>query len=188
MITRATLSTIEQGLPKYRSMLAGNSAYMPSSFESIATASPSNTTVTFSSIPQTYRHLQLRCTFTSGGNSAQLRLNNDSSTNYSNHNLYGISGAPASEGFINQTSALLGQWYGGFPNTNFPGTMIVDILDYTSTNKFKTVRAIGGMDNNGDTAGWVGAGSGLWRNTSAVTTVSIPINVTGTFALYGIKG
>lgn len=188
MITRATLSTIEQGLPKYRSMLAGNAAYQPTAYESIASASPSNSTVTFSSIPATYKHLQLRALFTSGGNSIQLRLNGDSATNYSNHNLYATASAAAVDAFTNQTSALLGNWYGGFPNNNFPGVMIVDILDYASTDKFKTVKAVGGMDNNNDIAPWVGYGSGLWRDTSAVTSLSIPINVTGTFALYGIKG
>ena len=72
MITRLKLSTIEQGLPKYRSMLAGNAAYVPSSYESIASATGtgSSGTITFSSIPSTYQSLQLRvsCINTTGDN------------------------------------------------------------------------------------------------------------------------
>jgi hypothetical protein len=78
-------------------------------------------------------------------------------------------------------------FYGGFPNSTFPASMIFDVIDYASTSKFKTIRAIAGMDNNGATAPYIALGSGLWRSTSAVTSISFS-GVTGTFSLYGIKG
>ena len=65
----------------------------------------------------------------------------------------------------------------------------MDILDYSNTNKNKTLRQLAGTDNNGN--GVVGLSSGLWQSTAAVA--SIDITAIGSFsqytsfALYGIK-
>ena len=71
------------------------------------------------------------------------------------------------------------------------GVGIIDILDYTNTNKFKTTRSFTGRDANG--SGWVWFGSSLWKNSAAINTITI-IPTIGTgfqqytqFALYGIK-
>jgi hypothetical protein len=77
---------------------------------------------------------------------------------------------------------------------NVYGAVIVDIHDYASTTKNKTVRCFGGYDANG--SGYAAMHSGLWRNTNAVTTLTfVPGSISGgdfnensTFALYGIKG
>jgi hypothetical protein len=68
--------------------------------------------------------------------------------------------------------------------------MICDVLDYANTNKFKTLRSLTGNDRNGSGSIWLD--SGLWRSTSAITSIKF---TTGTafaqysqFALYGIKG
>ena len=68
---------------------------------------------------------------------------------------------------------------------------IIDIIDYASTTKNKTVRAFFGLDLNG--SGSVTLGSGLWMNTNAITDINInaaadPMAAGSTFALYGIKG
>jgi hypothetical protein len=71
--------------------------------------------------------------------------------------------------------------------------MVIDILDYTSTSKNKTVRSLGGYDRNG--AGEISLSSGLWYASPAAIT-SIELTTTATtefksysqFALYGIKG
>jgi len=49
-------------LVKYNDFLGPNSAYIPTSYESIASATGtgSSNTITLSSIPSTYKHLQLR--------------------------------------------------------------------------------------------------------------------------------
>ena len=158
------------------------------SYESIATVTVSGATLTFTSIPSTYKHLQVRGLFTSGGSSIQGNFNNDTASNYANHTLVGNGSTVTAEGVAN-TSALLSNnyFYGGFPNSTFPAAMIFDVIDYASTSKFKTIRAIAGMDNNGATAPYIALGSGLWRSTSAVTSISFS-GVTGTFSLYGIKG
>jgi hypothetical protein len=71
--------------------------------------------------------------------------------------------------------------------------MIFDILDYTNTNKYKTVRMLGGVDFNG--SGEVDFMSGLWLNTSAITRIdflpsyqSTQFQQYSSFALYGIRG
>jgi hypothetical protein len=71
--------------------------------------------------------------------------------------------------------------------------MIIDIHDYASTTKNKTVRSFFGHDRNG--AGSVYLYSGLWMNTGAITSLSLgQANFSGTFdtgtvaSLYGIKG
>jgi hypothetical protein len=157
-------------------------------YESIATVTVSGATLTFSSIPSTYKHLQVRALFTSGGASIGGIFNGDSAANYANHTLVGNGSAATAEGAAN-VSALLGTnfFYGGFPNSTFPASLIFDVIDYASTSKFKTIRAIAGMDNNGASAPYIALGSGLWRSTSAVTSISFA-GVTGTFSLYGIKG
>lgn len=153
--------------------------------------------IVLSGIPAGYRHLQLRASARSNRASAtndplKITFNGDTSTNYSQHYLTGSgSGAPTSEGYANESfvSAYLGSSTDAIAN-NF-GFAIVDILDYSSTNKFKTTRAIGGSDNNG--SGLVSLVSGNWRSTAAISSLTIIPQVgtlwnqNSTFSLYGIK-
>ena len=75
-------------LTKYNDFLGPNSAYIPTSFDSIASATGtgSSGTITFSSIPQTYKHLQIRgigrLDVVTGGVSTRIRLNGDTTSNY----------------------------------------------------------------------------------------------------------
>ncbi len=68
---------------------------------------------------------------------------------------------------------------------------ITDVLDYTDTNKYKTVRYLGGKDQNG--SGGVSLNSGSWRSTAAVTSITffssgVDFPEYTQFALYGLKG
>lgn len=169
----------------------------PNSYESIATftvgASPAN--ITFSSIPATYKHLQIRGIMRSsvagGTDFLQIIANSDSGSNYAYHSLRG-NGSAASAGGAGSTV-----FYGSidFPasgaTANTFGALTLDLLDYADTNKFKTFRILAGADTNG--AGMVSFISGLWRNTNAVTSISInaasaSFSQYSQFALYGIKG
>ena len=85
-----------------RSALAGNPVIMPGSFESIATVSGngSSSSFTFSSIPATYSHLQIRLisrgTRAFASEQLYIRLNGDAASNYAYHYVYGDgSGAAA---------------------------------------------------------------------------------------------
>lgn len=166
---------------------------MAGDYESISTVNGTGSaaTVTLSSIPATFQHLQLRCTVLTGtaGGGLSLNLNSDSGANYASHRLYG-DGSSAQAGA--QTSLTYLQFF-GFTNstaTTSPTNFIIDILDYANTSKFKTVRISLGTDRNG--SGEVGIFSGLWQSTAAVNTIAINCGqnytTTSQFALYGIKG
>lgn len=172
-----------------------------STYESIATISVGSggaTTATFSSIPQTYTHLQLR--FIGKANtalsafSAGIRYNSDSGTNYTFHALYGGGGSGSTSAFgsVNQSYDYSANVLGTNTTFNF-GVNVLDILDYTNTNKFKTIRTLSGADRNG-AGGAVGFSGAMWRNTAAINSISISSGGYGDwlqyshFALYGIKG
>lgn len=162
-------------------------------FDSIATATGtgSSGTITFSSIPSTYQHLQIRCNVieSPAGDTQILRFNGDSGSNYARHNLYGQGTSAVALASTSTTSIPVGPIQQGLDSTQ-PSPCIIDIHDYASTTKNKTVRVFTGIDKNG--SGDVTLTSGLWMSTNAITslTISVPGNFTtsSTFALYGIKG
>jgi hypothetical protein len=163
----------------------------PGAMIPIATASLSGlNTITFSSIPQNYEHLQLRAYLNNavGNISVSMQFNGDTGTNYAKHILYG-DGSAAGSNAVSSTASMTFHIYSGNTASIFSAS-VMDVLDYSNTNKNKTVRGLCGWDNNG--SGSVLLGSGLWVNTSAVT--SITFGAAGgtwssgsTIALYGIK-
>ena len=175
------------------------------SFESIATATGtgSSNTITFSSIPSTYKHLQIRfiakTTSTSGSDFAlDLRFNSDSGTNYPWHQLWGDGTSAQANGAAATTRIVLSSRipdsYSQWVNTFEVG--VIDIIDYASTSKNKTVRTILGKNINttGAQDQEIKLVSGSWQSTSAVnsisliTTASTSWTTTTQFALYSIKG
>ena len=171
----------------YASQISGHLWAPAGAYDSIATTTVGaggSSTVTFSSIPSTYTHLQLRCITNSGGD--RLQFNGDTAANYTRHYLLG-NGTAASSG------ASTGATYSSvidYTNTasTFAGS-IVDILDYNNTNKFKTIRSLTGFDTNSQ--GEIFLFSGLWRSTAAISTITITGGTAAqysSFALYGIKG
>lgn len=178
---------------------AQQSAFVVGDYESIATTTVGAggaTTITFSSIPSTYTHLQIRALArtnrTAGVDIMSMRMNGVTSNSYSDHLLYGDGTTVQTDrnstyGTINiqrvASDNLSASIFSGF---------VIDILDYANTNKYKTVRYLGGYDANG--SGRVGLGSGLFQNTSAITSITLEsaysssYNQYSQFALYGIKG
>ena len=169
------------------------------SYESIATTtvgSGGSATVTFSSIPSTYKHLQVRIIGKTdralNRDGAKVSFNSDSSTSYVSHYLYG-DGATAAAGYDSITTwSGIYRFSGNTSASNIFGSVVYDILDYADTNKNTTGRYLGGVDLNG--AGEVYLGSTLFTKTNAITSISFsPIIGTNflqysSFALYGIKG
>jgi hypothetical protein len=167
-------------------------------FESIKTVtvgSGGSSTITFSDIPQSYQHLQIRCIARdnqgSGINNDIMRFNSDSGSNYSHHYIYGTgSGTPVSSGGTNNNSIPVAIYVtsAGSGTGRFAAT-VIDILDYSNTNKYTTTRSFIGGDDNG--SGIVLLTSGGWRNTAAVNTITFPSSGTfqqySHFALYGIR-
>jgi hypothetical protein len=173
---------------------SGITASKQTSYESIATYSPSGvTSVTFSSIPSTYQHLQLRVlsrTATSASDFVSLRFNGDSGSNYGFHYLNG-NGASLVASASTPDTVIAWHTADGGDLANVFGAAVIDVLDYKDTNKNKTTRNLNGYDFNG--SGTIELSSGLWRNTAAITSIDVftfgPNFATGTsIALYGIKG
>ena len=168
----------------------------PGSYYPIATTtvpSAGAATVTFSSIPSTYTHLQVRFIARTGSaSSVYFRFNNDSSSNYSGrHRLTGDGASAAASGSSSQTQIYT---FGtsGLPTAGSTfGVGVADILDYANANKYKTFRQLDGWDSNG--SGVLEFVSGAWMSTSAINQINIGLD-TGSFAqyssftLYGIKG
>ena len=163
------------------------------SFESLATYTGNGTaaTLTFSSIPSTYKHLQVRYLGKLSG-SAQMyyRLNSDTGTNYSRHRIAAVGDTIFAEGAANIDFMSMG--FMSYSDSNSVGAGILDIHDYSSTTKNKTGRSFIGNDFNG--GGRVELCSSLWRSTAAVSSLTIytesgaTFNTGTVFSLYGIKG
>lgn len=158
--------------------------------------------VTFSNIPNTYKHLQVRGiaqtlanTFIEDG---KIQFNSDTGSNYIRHALMG-NGASASSYSTSSTGILVDAMVSGTVSgtASIFAASIIDILDYTNTNKYKTIRVLNGADFNGTpfagNGGRITLTSGLWLNTAPITSITIAGNSTNLqqysrFSLYGIRG
>jgi hypothetical protein len=162
----------------------------------VEVGSAGSATISFTSIPATYKHLQIRgiarTARTEPNDYIYLRFNSDSGNNYAWHDLEGDGSTAVAQG-----TASTAQIFTLFTTTansgaSMFGAGIIDILDYANTNKYKTVRTLSGNDRNG--SGYVVFGSGLWQNTNAVSTITLTnhgatnFQQYSQFALYGIKG
>lgn len=163
-------------------------------FESIASATGtgSSSTITFSSIPSTYQHLQIRAFVgnSTGAGALYIRFNGDTTTaNYNHHRLAG-NGASVFASSGSPDTGVAG-FYIIQPTSTYFGGCIVDIHDYKSTSKYKTIRSFEGVDKNG--SGEVGLYSNLWMDTTAISSITLYMS-TGNYSsgsvvsLYGIKG
>ena len=181
-------------------ILDSGAAASTNSYESIATTTVGaggSATITFSSIPSTYKHLQIRLlakaapTASSGAYDLRLAFNSDTTgTNYNEHYLFG-NGSTVGAG-VNTNNRIIGTSTGSASTSVFAAN-VYDILDYQNTNKFKTIRCLSGWDANG--SGEMKLLSQVWMSTSAVSSISIDFNggspSFGQYtqaALYGIKG
>ena len=142
-------------------------------------------TVTFNSIPASYDDIYLvgyRI-----GDSFNLRLNNDSGSNYSESLLYGDGSSAASSRVSSQTEF---SQLGDNGNTTTPGSFVVHINNYANTSYNKTIIVRTATDLNG-VGGQVRLDVGLYRSTSAISRLDLIANGTfsanSVFALYGIK-
>ena len=176
-----------------RSLLVGNEKYNPG-FESIASVTVGlggTASVQFTSIPSTYKDLQIRGIIKVGTEvtGPGFYLNNVSTgTSYSYHNLIGTGSAATASGASSQSYDSTMMLQSATANTFT--AFIIDISDYASTTKYKTVRAFTGLDKNG--TGEIRLHSSLFQSTNAITQIDFYEGNTfsqySTFALYDIKG
>jgi hypothetical protein len=189
-ITNLSTSSLVSGVKRRR---VWDQTATTDGFFQIATTTlnVSAASITFSSIPQGYTHLQVRYTARATVNdNTYMRFNGDTGANYSSHYIYGQGSSAASGGLANGTSFFVDILTGSATSYN---AAVVDILDYANTNKYKTARTIAGMDLNGSGNVWLVSGN--WRNTAAITSITLNqssssyvFEPNSSFALYGIKG
>lgn len=168
---------------------------MPSTYEKIEarTLSSNQTTVTFSSIPSTYTDLVFIFdpATVSAGRTLFMRFNGDTATNYSYTNLDGTGSAAASSRGSNSTSIQIESSNVGTASTLNASNCIVHINNYSNATTYKTALC---RINNAAGSSFPGVAQivGLWRSTSAITSISITTNADqqlsgAIFTLYGIK-
>lgn len=162
--------------------------------------SAGTTTVTFNSIPDTYKHLQIRIfgrgTGTGNREFISARFNNDTASNYYWQGLNGSGGGSADSQNSGGAVSNLNWGFSVIPQSDAPafitGSAVIDILEYASTSKLKVTRSFAGQDQN-TTNGRVNQVSGLWNSANKITRIDISLG-SGSFAqgsqvsLYGIKG
>lgn len=185
----------------YASQISGHLFAPSGAYDSIATATVGAggaSSITFSSIPSTYTHLQIRgigrTAWANPSDQVRIQANGDTtSANYAIHFLYGNGSSASAEGYTSQ-----GNWNtyntmaGANAASNIFGAVVIDVLDYANTSKNKVMRSLGGNDRNG--GGEIALASSVWLQTSAITSLTLK-NATGVnwseytqFALYGVKG
>jgi hypothetical protein len=167
------------------------------------------TTIDLSSIPATYKHLQLRLLWQSNTNSsgeyglAVLPNSDGSTTDNAFHWLCGNGGSVASTARTNTTPGNYGLI--PYPQPQSTGqsinpssyqsqfvAAIVDFVDYASTSKNKTIKTLSGFAMGGGQN--ITVGSMLWTDTSAINRLFMycsnapQFTVGSRFSLYGIKG
>lgn len=147
----------------------------------------------------TYKHLQVRVVARSGttsGSAGDMRFNSNASDLYRTHYLshdgstltssYYGTGNPAGQAFvdlINITPSTALGWQNS----------IIDILDFSSTIKNKTIRRIGGKASNDISSSDVVLSEGVWLSTAAITEINLyprsqSFGIGSRFSLYGLKG
>ena len=145
--------------------------------------------IEWTSIPSTYTHLQIRATLKSSTSSyIALQFNGVfSGSAYDGHGIDGNGSSVTAYAYNSRDN--IPTFSDGISTTQYSG-LVLDILDYANTNKNKTARWLAGFDNNG--SGNIYFESGLWRSTSAITSIKLFSGGSGTFsqyssfALYGV--
>jgi hypothetical protein len=170
-----------------------------SNFFKIATVTPSNGTgsITFSSIPSTYKSLQIRgvyqdTTTSTASIDLTMTVNSLGGSTYAYHQLYGNGSTAVAAGTISYPYIdILGGASSAYSNVT--GAFIIDIIDYASTTKYKTVKIVSGANVNVSTTSYgVYLSSALIQTTSALNSINLQAGYNGmatgtTFSLYGIS-
>tara|TARA_R110002126_G_scaffold27448_2_gene92149 strand:+ start:51 stop:647 length:597 start_codon:yes stop_codon:yes gene_type:complete len=183
---------------KTSNFLSGNAPLSLGSFDLLETTTlaTSASSVTFSGLGaySDYKHLQLRIVGqTNNYPGLSLRFNSDSGSNYALHRLLGNGSTVSSNNLTSWTEIRL---VNSLPDEKMAGTgifgaIVMDILDFGSSSKNTTIRALSGVQDTDYSS--VQLHSGFWNNTNAVTNINIFDSsggsyVTGSrFSLYGVK-
>lgn len=148
------------------------------------TIAAATSSVVFGSLPQTYRDLVLIVN-ADGTSQTELyvRMNEDTASTYTAVRMQGSGSTTASTTYSGTGGMRLNG--NGDIMTNFSFNAVIQLLDYSATDKHKTV-----LSRTSSSQG-VDANAGRWPSTSAITSVRAypfagSFDVGSTFNLYGI--
>ena len=173
-----------------------------SAYELISTSlvSSDTTSVTFGSIPATYKHLEIRMTSrtneggTTQSDSGLIEFNSDTTNgNYAGHYIAG-NGSGVNNSATSFKIGTLRTLATSLNTGSAFAAHIIEIPDYAATTKNKVARVLSGQLNTTYSAYGIALTSLLWINTSAITSVTLkPASgaswTSGSrFSLYGIRG
>lgn len=168
---------------------------MPATYESIATTTVSGSStnaINFSSFGG-YTDLILQVSNQmSGASGFKIRFNSDTNSNYSITTMQGFSNTPTSYRAASAAGIHNNLVFGDSTTANIFTPNTIQIQNYSNTNMYKSVIWRWGTTNYANTNGDMGALLGMWRSTSAITSIEVSawnaVNfVAGTTAtLYGI--
>ena len=195
-VSKLSLASVRNGFAKSNTFW-DQTTFAPvfDSIQTIVVGSGGASSVTFSGIPQSYQHLQVRVFARSTASAVTLQslsisINGDTTSgNYYFHRLQGNGTAVSSDAYAGEREIMQ------LPAANALASVfssgVIDILDYTSLNKNKTVRSLNGKDFNGNSSGLIVLQSELYMATpTAITSLTFSATLAqySHFALYGIKG
>jgi hypothetical protein len=200
----ASSSRVKNDLPRYSNFWDGTTIFSPftatGSYDALATYTvPAGgvSEIIFAGIPTggQYSHLQIRglvrTTAAVSFDAIGLRFNGDTSSVYTLHTLFGNGSSATAFASTPTTEAYLDKGAGASLTSSIFAGIVCDILDYSSTTKFKTTRSLGGADANG--SGVIHLTSGLFRSTNPINSLRLFSTQSGNFAqysqfsLYGVR-
>jgi hypothetical protein len=153
--------------------------------------------VTFSSIPTTYRYLELRIVARSAVASVQdsmfVRLNGDTASNYSFARAFGASGAAQFQNSYASTSGRLGSIAGNTATASIFGASKILLTDVTATSKHLTGSSITGFvrETGSSEISWTGFTRKVNASLTSVTIGLLSASdflADSRFSLYGYRG
>ena len=180
----------------YQRVTPDNGAMFPIAMVNVGSAGAAN--IDFTSLgtySSTYKHLQIRGIYRQSDSDnapyMNMTFNNDTGSNYASHALTGTGSSATAQAYTSSPAMYVQTVASDFYGTGTYGALVIDILDAFSTSKYKTVRSLVGVDNNG--SGYVRLNSGLWQNTNAITSIKFTpsggsIKQYTQIGLFGIKG
>jgi len=164
--------------------------------DKVTVSGSTTNTVTFSSIPSTYTDLVIVAngyTLTTDI-SQRIRFNSDTGTNYS-LTYVGGNGTSASSGRTTSGTGIYANYLTGWSSTSTqPGNWVFSIMNYANSTTYKTCLSRANQPVGSSYPG-TEAVVGLWRNTAAITSLTIEAGYSSshyfaagtTLSLYGIK-
>lgn len=158
----------------------------------------SNTaSVTFNSIPATYKslrlHISARGTVASNSDNLAFTVNGDSGSNYNTHSAFAYDNTFSSANSVSVGSMYLpSQLVAASAPANVYTSIVMDIVDYANTNKYKVFRSVLGAAPGAFLNPVSSIVSNEWMSASAITSITFGssglIAANSRFSLYGIRG